>query len=162
MCLAIKSTFPHYGILPGNVCKEKAILINVSRSLQTWIYLLLRNVTLRIRRESSNNKTSVCQSTVLWLFAPRRFEASLDAAWIGCIVNKPWSIKLWRLGSVYSVARGKEWSLWSLESAYYFRSYITLNFLIKEYTVCSAQTRTGIGLLGKPPAVKQFHTVESH
>ncbi len=23
-------------------------------------------------------------------------------------------------------------------------------------TVCSAQTRTGIGLLGKPPAVKQF------
>jgi hypothetical protein len=27
---------------------------------------------------------------------------------------------------------------------------------------CSAQTRTGIGLLGKPPAVKQFPTVESH
>jgi hypothetical protein len=24
------------------------------------------------------------------------------------------------------------------------------------YSVCSAQTRTGIGLLGKPPAVKQF------
>ncbi len=27
---------------------------------------------------------------------------------------------------------------------------------------CSAQTRTGIGLLGKPPAVKQFLAVESH
>ncbi len=26
---------------------------------------------------------------------------------------------------------------------------------------CSAQTRTGIGLLRKPPAVKQFPTVES-
>ena len=25
-----------------------------------------------------------------------------------------------------------------------------------------AQTRTGIGLLGKPPAVKQFPSVESH
>jgi hypothetical protein len=29
-------------------------------------------------------------------------------------------------------------------------------------TRCSAQTRTGIGLLGKPPAVKQFPSVESH
>ncbi len=27
---------------------------------------------------------------------------------------------------------------------------------------CSAQTRTGIGLLGKPPAMKQFLAVESH
>jgi hypothetical protein len=28
--------------------------------------------------------------------------------------------------------------------------------------IFSAQTRTGIGLLGKPPAVKQFPSVESH
>ncbi len=27
---------------------------------------------------------------------------------------------------------------------------------------CSAQTRTGIGLLEKPPAVKQFLAVKSH
>ncbi len=27
---------------------------------------------------------------------------------------------------------------------------------------CSAQTRTELGLLGKPPAVKQFLAVESH
>jgi hypothetical protein len=30
------------------------------------------------------------------------------------------------------------------------------------FTHCSVQTQTGIGLLGKPPAVKQFPSVESH
>jgi hypothetical protein len=33
---------------------------------------------------------------------------------------------------------------------------------LKKLTCCSAQTRTGIGLLEKPPAVKQFLAVESH
>jgi hypothetical protein len=32
----------------------------------------------------------------------------------------------------------------------------------EQLQVCSTQTRTGIGLLGKPPAVKQFPSVESH
>ncbi len=33
---------------------------------------------------------------------------------------------------------------------------------IHNLTYCSAQTRTRIGLLGKPPAVKKFPSVESH
>ncbi len=45
----------------------------------------------------------------------------------------------------------------------YFKS---VDFLPKNvnwiYRKCSAQTRTGIGLLEKPPAVKQFLAVESH
>ena len=37
-----------------------------------------------------------------------------------------------------------------------------LGFPLAACDYCLAQTRTGIGLLGKPPAVKQFPSVESH
>ncbi len=37
-----------------------------------------------------------------------------------------------------------------------------LDPIVYPHTQCSAQTRTGIGLLGKPPAVKQFPSDESH
>ncbi len=53
-------------------------------------------------------------------------------------------------------------TLWPILS---YLSPFSLSFSLggpKYKNQCSAQTRTGMGLLGKPPAEKQFPTVKSH
>jgi hypothetical protein len=47
--------------------------------------------------------------------------------------------------------------LWALEN---WEQFVKNAYIINPYY--SVQTRTGIGSLGKPPAVKQFPTVENH
>jgi hypothetical protein len=51
-----------------------------------------------------------------------------------------------------------------MESGYVFH-WMFLDLRKKNYCKfkgCSAQNRAGIGLLGKPPAEKQFPSIESH
>ncbi len=52
------------------------------------------------------------------------------------------------------LARSSHWSRLPRLAAY--------SSILWPHHRCSAQTRTGIGLPGKPPAEKQFPTVESH
>ncbi len=49
-----------------------------------------------------------------------------------------------------------------VSTARYLSITVSITKKVSYDHTCSAQTRTGIGLLGKPPAVKQFHTVKSH
>ncbi len=45
---------------------------------------------------------------------------------------------------------------------FFFNKIIFYHIWYRNVRYCSAQARTGIGLLGKPPAVKQFPSFESH